>query len=131
MRVCTITGRPLGGSYPDIGFDFTAMRVAQGSLALPLNPAVAPGESGLDFTWDTGDWMELEERRHRAMVMAYFPELRRATFVFDGASRYEGSMFLPLAGDLTGEYMETYLAFTDLVSGKASNSVYTGSFNGI
>jgi hypothetical protein len=119
----------LTGDYPDIAVDFPKLRVAQGELPMAINATVEEFEQGLRFSWDTGDWMDFDERRHRAMLMAYFPELQRATFHYNGATRYDGIDILPVAENLRGAFMETYLSFVDLGSGKAANSVYVGSLN--
>jgi hypothetical protein len=100
----------LTGEYPDIAVDFSKLRVAQGELPVAINASVEAVEEGLRFSWDTGDWMDFDERRHRVMLLAYFPEFQRATFQYNGATRYDGTDVLPVAENLRGTFMETYLS---------------------
>jgi hypothetical protein len=119
----------LAGVYPDVSIDYSKVLVAQGSLSVAVDPVVSVVPDGLRFGWATGSWMDFTERRHMAMMMAYFPELGRAAYSMNGATRYEGTDVLFLSDDLKSAYMETYLSFVAVGSNEVANSVYLGDLN--
>ena len=116
----------LMGEYPDVSVDYRKVLVAKGSLPMAVDAAVSTVPDGLRFSWATGSWMDFTERRHHAMLMAYFPDLGKAVYSLNGAARYEGTDVLYLPDDLKGAYMETYLSFTAVGSNEVADSVYLG-----
>lgn len=116
----------LQGVYPDISIDYSKVLVAHGGLPVAVDAAVSMVAEGLRFSWATGSWMDFPERRHIAMIMAYFPELGRAAYCMNGATRYEGAGVLYLPDDLKNAYMETYLSFMEVGTNEVADSVYLG-----
>ena len=120
----------LTGLYPDVRLDYAKVLVAQGNLPVAVDAAVCLVPEGLLFSWATGSWMDYPERRHIAMIMAYFPGLGRAVYSMNGASRYDGADQLLLSADLRGLRVEAYLSFVAVGNNEVANSVYLGSLNG-
>lgn len=119
----------LAGDYPEVSVDYTKVRVAQGVLPMAVNPQVSLVDNGLRFSWDAGPYMDFAERRHRVMMLAYFPSLGSAAYCIGGAERIAGADTLYMSAELYSVYMETYLSFVELGSNEVANSVYLGALN--
>ena len=119
----------LSGTYPDVSVDYSKVLVARGSLPTAVDASVSIVAEGLRFSWATGSWMDFTERRHVAMMMAYFPELGRAAYSLNGATRDEGTDVLYLPDGLKCAHMETYLSFMAVGSNEVADSVYLGSLS--
>jgi len=119
----------LVGEYPGLLIDYTEVLVSKGSLPVAVDAAVSIVPDGLRFSWATGSWMDFPEKRHVAMLMAYFPELGTAAYSLNGARRDEGTDLLLLSDDLRSAYMETYLSFVAVGSNEVADSVYLGGLN--
>lgn len=114
------------GVYPDQEVDYPALRLSEGKLALPLNPAVEVLETGFRFTWDY-DPADVNGSPHdRTMLMAWFPEKQLYFQIIDGAMRDKKEDFLPIRDVVKGMYAETYFSFITDDRSQISNSMYIG-----
>lgn len=117
------------GEYPELLIDYSKVLVSKGCLPMAVDALVSIVPDGLRFSWATGSWMDFPERRHNAMLMAYFPELGKAAYCLNGAIRDEGTDVLYLSDDLKNAYMETYLSFVAVGSNEVADSVYLRGLN--
>ncbi|RZK78450.1 MAG: hypothetical protein EOO92_11100 [Pedobacter sp.] len=114
------------GIYPTQEVDYPAVRLTEGSLALPLNPLISPVAGGIDFTWDFDQYERSGSGFDRTMLMAYIPVKNVCFYVIGGALRSSRFEHLPIMPGLQGLEAETYLSFIRDDRSSISNSVYTG-----
>lgn len=114
------------GVYPDMEFDFPKVILAVGDLPLADNPEVNFVKNNLEFTWSPELKGEGADESDRVMLMAYFPELKKAVFTVTGSERVAGKHTLKLGKLKAGTVIETYMAFISDDRIENSNSVYVG-----
>ena len=62
------------GTYPLQEVNYPAVRLSQGSLALPLNPTTSAVPGGIRFSWDFDQYDSSGDGYDRTMLMVYFPD---------------------------------------------------------
>jgi hypothetical protein len=129
MAVSFNVKHALAGVYPDAVMDYSKVMVANGNLPAAVNAEVSVIADGLQFNWDVGADMDIAERRHRVMMLACFPSLRKAMCFIGGAERVAGTDVLYLPSDLRTAYMEVYISFICVGNQDVSDSVYLGKLN--
>lgn len=126
MAVSFNVKHALAGEYPDLVIDYSKVMVANGNLPAAVNAEVSVIADGLRFNWDVGADMDVAERRHRVMMLACFPLLRKAMCFIGGAQRVAGTDVLYLPNDLRAAYMEIYISFICVSNNEVADSVYLG-----
>lgn len=114
------------GDYPELKIDYSTMLVTKGKMEPPKNVTVSKSEFGFSFIWDT----DAEERgiyySDQIMLLAYFPELRKAVYLTAGAQRRRGAEMLTMGNINHGYIAEVYASFIEDNHQSISNSVYLG-----
>lgn len=113
------------GTYPDRRIDYARLLVTCGKMETPQNAAVTLTETGFSFTWDA----EIKKGSHHSdqiMLMAYFPELKKAVYLTAGAQRFKGTDMLMLSGVKHGYAAEIYISFISDNRKAISNSIHLG-----
>ena len=131
MAVSANKPNAVSGVFPDIVIDYSKAVMSIGTLKPAQNPLAVLGATGLQFSWFTEPDMLWPELSDQVMLLAYFPELKKAVFRLYGPERIAGEAFLPIGGAMLDQPMETYLSFVSADRKQASESVYTGGFNAI
>lgn len=126
MAVSFNVKHALAGVYPDVVMDYSKVMVANGNLPAAVNAEVSVIADGLLFNWDVGADLDIAERRHRVMMLACFPSLRKATCFIGGAERVAGTDVLYLPNNLRAAYMEIYISFICVSNNEVADSVYLG-----
>ena len=62
------------------------------------------------------------------MLMAWFPEKKKAVFMAEGAERWTAEQLLVLPQYLRGQAMEVYISFVAKNRKQVSDSLYLGHF---
>jgi len=114
------------GQYPNQEINYPAVRLSEGTLALPLNPLVESAPEGFKFTWDYNPLDPTGSQYDRTMLMAYFPDQKMFFQIIGGALRSRCEELLDVAAIMKGNYAETYISFITDDRSSISNSVYTG-----
>ncbi|RYZ83594.1 MAG: hypothetical protein EOP04_19680 [Proteobacteria bacterium] len=114
------------GQYPNQEINYPAVRLSEGTLALPLNPSVESAPEGFKFTWDYNPLDPTGSQYDRTMLMAYFPDQKMFFQIIGGALRSRCEELLDVAAVMKGDYAETYISFITDDRSSISNSVYTG-----
>jgi hypothetical protein len=121
--------RMIEGTYPALKIAYSQILLSKGLLKPAENWKVTQFPMGLQFTWHTDPKMAWPEAAEQVMILAYFPNEKRAEYLLFGNDRISGSATLELPPSLQGKYMETYLSFIAADRKQVADSVYTGSFN--
>jgi len=116
--------KAIQGTYPDLSINYANLLVSEGNLPEAENPAVVKTDTGLRFTWDKVK--TFPRNIDQVMLMAYFSELNKATYITAGAKRSSGEDFLEIKPSMINEKMEVYIAFISEERNFVSNSTYLG-----
>jgi len=128
MAISANMASAISGAYPDYVLDGTKLVLSEGKLDLPAHCAVELSDKSLRFNWSGGSDRGFPYAVDQVMMLAYFPESGRSTFVPGGATRSAGEDLLPLGGvDIEETYAETYIAFVSNDRENVSNSLYLGT----
>ena len=114
------------GVYPNQETDFSKLIVAQGTVAVPKNPAVKAANNSLEYSWEADLQAEGAENSDQVMLLAYFPESEKAIVMASGSRRTVEKEILEIPGSEKDRKVETYMAFVSDDRTNASNSVYLG-----
>jgi hypothetical protein len=119
------------GEYPDIGIDFSLLRLSEGPLMPAQEFSVMQVTEGLQFNWFADPNALWPDYTDQVMMLAYFPALGKIVFELYGAARSQGVAVLPVSQPMQSEYMETYISFVAADRSATATSRYTGSINGM
>jgi hypothetical protein len=119
----------LQGIYPNMEMDYAMALVTKGNLEGAINPEVELVPEGLKFTWLCPTGYSWPNGNDQAMLLAYFPLLKRAVFTLYGAKRSHCEDVLNIQPDLLNEYMEIYISFIAENRNGIADSGYLGRFN--
>lgn len=114
----------LKGTYPDLYVDYANLLMSEGNLPVAENPAVEKTEDGIKLTWNKVK--AYPRNMDQVMIMAYFPELNKATYLTAGTKRGSGEELLEIKSSLINEKMEVYISFISEDRNAVSNSIYVG-----
>jgi hypothetical protein len=131
MAVSVNMSSAIAGEYPDYVVDGTKLILSVGKMELPANCAVELAGDHLRFSWQGDNTIGFPYSAEQVMMLAYFPETGRATYLAGGARRTAGEDFLPLYAELNlsgvaETYAETYIAFVSNDRQDVSDSLYLG-----
>lgn len=116
------------GIYPTVSIDFKNLRLTSGNMAEVSGIMVEVVNEGFKFSWDAESKESGMHWTDQVMLMAYFPELKKAMFITAGANRDIGTCLLPLYETSHGYVAETYISFISSDRRSISNSTYTGQW---
>jgi hypothetical protein len=132
MAISVNMASAITGEYPDYALDPAELVLSRGGMQLPENCAVELLGEKLRFSWLGGDGIGWPYSTEQVMMLAYYPESRRAEYIAGGARRTAGEDFLPLHTDtnnvnVTETCVETYIAFVSNDRTDVSDSLYLGA----
>ncbi|MCD0487485.1 DUF6266 family protein [Pedobacter sp. MC2016-14] len=116
----------LTGYIPDVTVNFAKLLLSYGKLPKPENAKVEMVKEGLRFSWDAKNEASWPRHRDQVMMMAYFPEEKKAVFETSGAKKSKGFDILPLKEYHMARVMELYIAFNADDRKDVSTSLYLG-----
>lgn len=116
----------ISGTFPELYIDYSKVLFACGDLPLSEDLAVEVVKEGLRFSWNTTTREKGASKEDHVMVLAYYPELKKADFIRSGARRAAGSETLQLASCKKNSLAEIYIAFISDDQSRVSNSHYLG-----
>ena len=114
------------GTYPNVEIDFPKAMFSQGIIPAPKNTSVKLEENTLFFNWDPDIETSGTGKRDQVMLIAYFPEYKKAISLLSGARRTEGKEQLKLTSFTKEMIIETYISFIADDRKNVSDSVYCG-----
>ena len=114
------------GTYPNVEIDFPKVRFSQGIIPAPKNTLVKLEGNNLFFNWDPDIETSGTGKRDQVMLIAYFPEYKKAISLRSGARRMEGKEQLKLTSFTKQMVIETYMSFIADDRKNVSDSVYCG-----
>jgi len=116
----------IGGSYPDLYFDYNKAKISTGPLSPPESLAAQWTDEGLLISWATPPARETLTCDQNVILLLRFPQHRcgtwdsRTTGITRGMGRY---LFL-LSPDIIGNEAHLYAAFNSGLSNEMSDSRY-------
>jgi hypothetical protein len=114
----------LQGVYPNVSMDYSKVRLSQGELEAPIDPAASLTGNLLELTWSVSPDMNWGIKNDRTMILVYCPELNRAIYLLSGATRITGHEEMELPGSYLGRELQVYLAFKASNGKSISNSIW-------
>ncbi|RQO70522.1 hypothetical protein DBR43_21150 [Pedobacter sp. KBW06] len=117
------------GEYPNISLDYTKVLLSMGTLPVAANPTISQLEEKITFSWDKPDIPMSQYDTDRAMLVIYFPDLKKTSCQLIGAQRVEGKDVITISSEHINERMEAYISFAKQDGREISNSVHVGSLN--
>ncbi len=117
------------GDYPNVEVDPALVRISEGDLVRPRNPAleVLPGQV-LRFTWIDHTRRGIKaDHGDRVIVVAYNPAKAEYQYDTDGAARLDEELLLELPDYFAGDEVHVYLGMVSKTGGNACNSLYLGT----
>ena len=118
----------LKGVYPNLEIDYAQVRLSAGNLIMANDVEAQLVENGLLFTWNPYTEEKFCNSGDRVMLMAWFPEKKKAVFMAEGAERWTAEQLLVLPQYLRGQAMEVYISFVAKNRKQVSDSLYLGHF---
>lgn len=114
------------GLYPEQQIDFSSLCLSQGDLPPVDDLELKLGTDQLEYSWNPANTQKGMFWNDKVMLLVYFPEIRKAEFILNGANRNEGKqIFKPLKFAIP-RVIETYLTFISSNHKTVSDSIYTG-----
>lgn len=112
-------------SKPVVAIAWPKVLISRGPVA-PVDYAEASvnEEGNITFTWTNNAGDGTAKKDDRAILVAWFPEIKQAVFSFSDAERKDETAILE-TGTLKG-VAKTWLGFLSADDTNAANSVYTG-----
>jgi len=101
--------------------------ISKGPLPGAENAEVAVDTEGnMLFAWTDNTGIGTAKASDKAILVAYFPELKQAITSIGNATRNEGQAFLETS-IMKGNAAETWIGFLSHDEKNAADSVYTGA----
>lgn len=127
-----ILSQAVGGVYPDLYIDYTAIELARGELKKAANPAVAFTEDKqLRFTWTDNTGMGTAAATDQAILVAYCPETNYLIWTGNGGLRADGEGLLDARVLMNviggrGYSLHTWISFRDKKGERVADGVWVG-----
>jgi SAM-dependent methyltransferase len=115
------------GEYPNISINYSAARLTQGTIELPLNPIATAEGNGVRFNWSYNTSLNWSDRGARVMLLVYAEETGKSYYLFSGARMTEETDFLELPAEVKGMQLQVYMSFIADDRRSLSNSIYLGN----
>jgi hypothetical protein len=126
IAVSRIITKAIGGVYPDLIIDYSAIEVSKGSCKEAMNPVAVSTEPGMiRFSWMDNTMLGKSTPNDKAIMVAYCPDEGDALYTIGRATREdeEGTLNVRL---FSGKQVHTWIAFLSAKDKSASDSRYTG-----
>lgn len=114
------------GIHPKVSIEYKNLKLTSGNMPEVSDITVEVVNEGFKFSWNPETKDQGMHWTDQVMLMAYFPELKKAMFITAGANRDIGTCLLPLYETSHGHIAETYISFISSDRRSISNSIYTG-----
>lgn len=126
-RACSaIMNLAVTGSYPNTSLNYSKVLISQGPLPPPENAKVSkPGDGKLYFTWDDNSNDGTAQPDDRAILIAFFPEVKQAIYSIGDNCRSDEEAVLDV-GIMKNFAAETWIGFLSADEKLASCSCYAG-----
>jgi hypothetical protein len=118
----------ISGEAPNLVIDYSKVKIAKGTLPLPLNPAASIEGTTITFTWDDNSIMASAQPSDAAVLVLHCPATKGSIAILDAARRGNGTATVN-ANVFAGQEVHTWLAFLRADKKKASDSIYIGKMN--
>jgi len=114
------------GTYPDTAIDYAKVLISKGPLPGAVNAsAVAGMDKNILFRWDDNTGTGTAKANDKVILVAYFPDVKKAFFTIGAAIRKDGEALLETTQD-RGKIAETWIGFLSNDEADAADSVYCG-----
>jgi len=115
------------GTYPDTAIDYEQVLISKGTLPAARNASTAVSSDGtILFGWEDNTGTGTAKGNDKVILVAYFPESKRAVFTIGAGIREDGQALLKTSG-MEGETAETWMGFLSNDEADAGDSTYCGS----
>lgn len=115
------------GAYPNFTVDYPNLRVAQGELAPALNGVAAAGPAGtVVFTWDDNSTEIGASGTDKTLMVCYNPVKHQAVTVSEIADRQATTQTITCPDSWTGDTVQCFMAYVNIIGTSVSNSAYCG-----
>ncbi len=127
-----ILSQAVGGVYPDLYIEYTAIEIARGDLKKAERPAVAFTEDHqLRFTWTDNTGMGIAAATDQAILVAYCPETNDLIYTANGGLRSHGqglldARLLMRVIEGRGYALHTWMTFRDKKGKRVADGVWVG-----
>jgi hypothetical protein len=114
------------GTYPDTAIDYAKVLISKGPLPAAVNAsAVADTDKNILFRWEDNTGTGTAKANDKVILVAYFPDVKKAFFTIGAAMRKDGEALLETTQD-RGKIAETWIGFLSNDEEDAADSVYCG-----
>lgn len=121
-----ILNRAISGEHPNLYIAYPLALVSQGPLPVAEEVGSLPdAEGNIQFYWADNSDTGTAKASDKVILVAYFPELKKAVYTIGDATRKEGRATLETK-DYNGYTAETWVGFLSSNEKNASDSVYAG-----
>jgi hypothetical protein len=115
------------GSYPNTAIDYEQVLISKGPLPGAKNASIAVSSDGtILFGWEDNTGTGTAKGNDKVILVAYFPQSKRAVFTIGAAMREDGQALLETSG-MEGETAETWMGFLSYDEADAADSTHCGS----
>ena len=122
----SIMNLAITGTYPYTAIVWPNVLVSKGPLPSALHPATAADADGnIYFSWTDNTGLGTAKADDKAVLVAFFPELKQAVWSINTAHRSDCLTVLP-APAYKGYAAETWMGFLSNDERDAADSVYCG-----
>ena len=116
----------LTGTYPLFEIDYSKVVVSEGKLlTVPYPEATAETGGIVKFSWSDNSGIPNANGTDQCVMVVYCPELNRAVYSIDGATRDIGNSSIN-AGIFKDKIVETWISFVTADKDVYASSIYTG-----
>lgn len=116
----------LKGKYPDLYIAFDQVQISKGSLNPPKDPKAVLVNRQVVFTWGYDGISANQHWSDQVMLLVYFPEINKATYLAAGPERQKQTAEINLPKYKGIVNIETYISFVSSDRRAISNSTYLG-----
>jgi hypothetical protein len=114
------------GTYPDTAIDYAKVLISKGPLPAAVNAsAVADTDKNILFRWEDNTGTGTAKANDKVILVAYFPDVKKAFFTIGAAMRKDGEALLKTTQE-RGKMAETWMGFLSNDEADAADSVYCG-----
>jgi len=114
------------GIYPKQKIDYKNLSFSEGDIAVPKKPKVTLNGDTLEFTWNADLENIAADSSDQVMLVAYFPQEKKAITLISGERRTTEFQQLKLTSFTKKMKIETYMSFVNVDRSDVSNSVHVG-----
>jgi hypothetical protein len=115
------------GTYPDTAIDYAQVLISKGPLPGARNASTAVSSDGtILFGWEDNTGTGTAKANDKVILVAWFPETKRAIFTIGAAMRKDGQALLETS-NMQSATAKTWIGFLSNDEEDAGDSVYTGT----